>query len=53
MEGSKGLRNFVVNIKPIMEKCRDGVKLHKEEQKQIVSFYLETIHVLTSNPEKE
>jgi hypothetical protein len=40
----RGMCNFLQNIKPIMEKCRDGKKLSKDEQGQIVKFYLEVAH---------
>ena len=43
---AEGLRNFIANIKPIMEKCRDGKKLTPEEQITIVQFYLEVIHIV-------
>ena len=46
MNNTEGLKNFARNIKPIMEKCRDGKKLSKDEQSTIVQFYLETIACL-------
>lgn len=46
MEKKQGLKNFIVNIKPVMVKCRDGKKLTKDEQKTIVAFYLEVINYL-------
>lgn len=49
MAGKQGLINFTQNIKPVMEKCRDGKKLHKDEQKNIVEFYLEVIHYLQNS----
>ncbi len=51
MENSQGLRNFVRNIQPIMMKCKHGENLTKGEQAEILEFYLETIHVLSVNPE--
>lgn len=53
MIGSTGLRNFVKNINPVILKCRKGEKLTKDEQGQIVQFYLEVIQVLVTNPEEE
>ena len=43
MANKQGLVNFTHNIKPIMEKCRDGKKLTKDEQGTIVQYYLEVI----------
>ena len=53
MVGSTGLRNFVRNIEPEMMKCKDGVRLTKAEQQHIVQFYLETVHVLSINPQEK
>ena len=47
MEQKQGLKNFCVNIKPIMGKCNAGMKLTKDEQKEIVQFYLEVIDYLS------
>lgn len=51
MESSKGLRNFVQNIQPVIMKCKHGEKLTKDDRSQIVEFYLEAIHVLSVNRE--
>jgi hypothetical protein len=38
------LRNFILNIKDTMMKLHTGKKITKDEGKQIVQFYLETVH---------
>ena len=47
MEQKQGLRNFTQNIKPVMLKCKDGKRLTKNEQKQIVEFYLEVVDFIS------
>ncbi len=47
MEQKQGLRNFVQNIKPVMLKCKGGKKLTKDEQGQIVQFYLEVVDFIS------
>ena len=47
MEQKQGIKNFAVNIKPIMEKCRHGKKLTKQEQETIVQFYLEVVDFIS------
>jgi hypothetical protein len=42
----QGLRNFAVNINGVMKKLHNGQKLHPDENKQIVQYYLESISVL-------
>lgn len=39
-----GVKNFVMNIKPIMEKLRDGQAITKEEGKTVTEFYLEVCY---------
>lgn len=47
MENNKrGVMNFTQNIKPLMMKCRKGEKITKDEQRQIVEYYLEVVHYL-------
>jgi len=43
----EGLKNFIVGIKPIMLKLKNGEKLAEWETKQIVQFYLETVAVVS------
>ncbi len=45
----EGLKNFALNIKPLMFKLRTNEKLTKEEKEKIVQFYLEVINVVTNN----
>ncbi len=49
MEQKQGIKNFAVNIKPIMQKCNAGVRITKDEQKQIVQFYLEVVDHLSKD----
>ena len=46
MDAKQVLVNFTLNIQPIMRKCRDGIKLTKDEQETIVEYYLEVVHYL-------
>ena len=45
----EGLTNFTQNIKGVMLKCRHGEKLTKDEQEQIVQFYLEVCAYLANS----
>lgn len=49
MTDREGIANFILNIKPIMEKCRDGKNLTKQEQSTIKEFYLEVIHYVANS----
>ena len=49
MSNKQGLVNFSKNIEPIMLKCKGGKKLTKEEQLEIMEYYLEVLHYLAFN----
>ena len=49
MKDEQGLLNFSENIKPIIERCRDGKRLSKYERLTIVEYYLEVLHFLANN----
>ena len=40
--------NLTSNLRPVMEKVRDGVELSDEQRKQITTFYVEvSMYLLT------
>ena len=43
-----GLRNFTVNIKPIMTKIKNDERLTLEEAHQVLQFYLEVADYIWS-----
>lgn len=47
MNQKQGLQNFAGNMKPIMEKCRGGKELTKDERDNIVQFYLEVVDYIS------
>ena len=47
MKQLQGLKNFSLNIRELMLKCKNGEKITREEQQTIVEFYLETIDYLS------
>ena len=40
-----GIKNFCVNIKPVMLKVKNGEKLTNSERDQILQFYLEVVNM--------
>jgi hypothetical protein len=42
-----GVCNFVMNLKPIMEKIRDKKKLTQGNLQDILNFYLEVCHLVS------
>lgn len=41
----KSIRNFCINIKPIMLKLRDGEELTEADKKHIIQFYVEVCNL--------
>ena len=41
MEQLQGVKNFIRNIKPIMDKCNRDENLSKDEKRIIIEFWLE------------
>jgi hypothetical protein len=35
------VRNFIINIRPVMLKLKQGFSLTKEEREQVIQFYIE------------
>ena len=36
-----GIRNFIINIQPVMIKVKEGVEISSEERNKIIQFYTE------------
>jgi hypothetical protein len=49
MADKQGITYFAKNIEPIMQKCKNGEKLTKGEQYNIVQFYLEALHYIANS----
>ena len=47
MNGQRGIKNYLQNIKPTMLKLKDGERLLRSEEQSIVEFYLEVNHFIS------
>lgn len=47
MEQKEGLKNFAVNIKPIMERIRDKKSLSTSQLQSILQFYIEVVNFIS------